>query len=496
MNIHIEQLMSDSGVKFGTSGTRGLVKDMTDLVCFAYTSAFLQHLIHENQIQKGDQVGIGGDLRSSSPRIMNAVANACQHYGLQPVNLGFIPSPAVALYGIQHHMATIMVTGSHIPDDRNGMKFNLPIGEILQADEQAIKQQWVDIPDELFDDHGAFIKQDAVLTEPSLSAQKHYIERFTQFLPDNCLAGMTVGVYQHSAVGRDLLQQILSALGANTICLGRSEQFVSVDTEAIRPEDVDLAQQWASEHALDAIVSTDGDSDRPLISDEHGRWLRGDIVGLLTALYLGADIVVTPVSSNSCVNADFFEQVLRTRIGSPYVIAAMQTAATNSPEKGVVGYEANGGFLQQSAIELSGKTLSPLPTRDAIIVILSVLLLAKQRQQTVSELNASMPAIYTSSDRLKNFALEKSRLLLDTLIEDKQINSMQVQQLLPFMGEIKAVDTTDGVRLSFADDEIIHIRPSGNAPELRCYTEASREERAIELNQLALKAMSDWSEPV
>ncbi len=162
MNIHIEQLMSDSGVKFGTSGTRGLVKDMTDLVCFAYTSAFLQHLIHEKLIQKRDQVGIGGDLRSSSPRIMNAVANACQHYGLQPVNLGFIPSPAVALYGIQHHMATIMVTGSHIPDDRNGMKFNLPIGEILQADEQAIKQQWVDIPDELFDDHGAFIKQDAV----------------------------------------------------------------------------------------------------------------------------------------------------------------------------------------------------------------------------------------------------------------------------------------------------------------------------------------------
>ena len=107
-----------------------------------------------------------------------------------------------------------------------------------------------------------------------------------------------------------------------------------------------------------------------------------------------------------------------------------------------------------------------------------------------------MPAIYTSSDRLKNFALEKSRLLMDTLIVDKQINSMQVQQLFPFMGEITAVDTTDGVRLSFADDEIIHVRPSGNAPELRCYTEASREERAIELNQLALKAMSDWSESV
>lgn len=492
MKIHIEQLMSDSGVKFGTSGTRGLVTDMTDRVCFAYTAAFLQHLIAGNQIQTGDEFGIGGDLRLSSPRIMNAVAKACQYYGLRPVNLGFIPSPAVALYGIQHKMPTIMVTGSHIPDDRNGMKFNLPIGEILQADEQAIKQQFVDIPDELFNNDGQFIKQDDVFAEPSLLAETLYIERFSHFFPENCLSGMTIGIYQHSAVGRDLLQQILSVLGANTICLGRSDQFVSVDTEAIRPEDVQLAQQWASKHELDAIVSTDGDSDRPLISDEKGRWLRGDIVGLLTAIYLAADIVVTPVSSNSAVNADFFEQIIRTRIGSPYVISAMQTAVAES-KKRIVGYEANGGFLQQSAIELAGNTLSPLPTRDAVIVILSVLLLAKQRQQSVSELNSSMPAIYTSSDRLKNFALEKSRLLLETLLPDNELSREQVKQLFPFMDEVKAVDTTDGVRMSFANDEIIHIRPSGNAPELRCYIEASHEKRAIALNQQALDAIQHWA---
>ncbi len=493
MKIHIEQLMSDSGVKFGTSGTRGLVTDMTDRVCFAYTTAFLQYLITDHQIYKGDKVGIGGDLRQSSPRIMNAVATACQFCGLQPVNLGFIPSPAVALYGIQQKMATIMVTGSHIPDDRNGMKFNLPIGEILQADEQAIKQQFVDLPDELFTSDGQFNKQDDVLPDAQLLAETHYIERFTNFFPENCLGGMTIGIYQHSAVARNMLQQILSALGADTICLGRSDTFVSVDTEAIRPEDIKLAEQWATEHTLDAIVSTDGDSDRPLISDENGRWLRGDIVGLLTAVYLDAEVVVTPVSSNSCVNVDFFKQVIRTRIGSPYVISAMQKAAVNS-EKSVVGYEANGGFLQESAIELSGKRLSPLPTRDAVIVILSVLLLAKKRQQTVSELNHSMPAIYTSSDRLKNFALEKSRLLLETLLPNNQLNREQVKTLFPFMGEVHAVDTTDGVRMSFAKDEIIHIRPSGNAPELRCYTEAINENRAIELNQQALTAIKQWAE--
>ena len=83
MNIHIEQLMSDSGVKFGTSGTRGLVKDMTDLLCFAYTSAFFQHLIHENQIQQGDQVGLGGRFSTTRPKIHTDFASAREHYVLR-----------------------------------------------------------------------------------------------------------------------------------------------------------------------------------------------------------------------------------------------------------------------------------------------------------------------------------------------------------------------------------------------------------------------------
>jgi hypothetical protein len=52
-------------------------------------------------------------------------SDAC-HPGpcLSAVNCGFIPSPAVALYGITREIPSIMVTGSHIPDDRNGIKFN------------------------------------------------------------------------------------------------------------------------------------------------------------------------------------------------------------------------------------------------------------------------------------------------------------------------------------------------------------------------------------
>ena len=157
------------------------------------------------------------------------------------------------------------------------------------------------------------------------------MERYLSFFGDKALSGLTIGVYEHSAVGRDLLATILRALGATVLPLGRSDTFIPVDTEALRPEDILLGRQWASEHRLDAIVSTDGDSDRPLLADHRGEWLRGDILGLLCARELGADCVVTPVSSNTALErSGAFRRTIRTRIGSPYVIAAMDEAARDN----------------------------------------------------------------------------------------------------------------------------------------------------------------------
>ncbi len=54
-------------------------------------------------------------------------------------------------------------------------------------------------------------------------------------------------------------------------------------------------------------------------------WMRGDMVGLLCAQYLQAQAVATPVSCNTAIEkSNQFAKVTRTRIGSPYVIEAMQ----------------------------------------------------------------------------------------------------------------------------------------------------------------------------
>lgn len=487
--IGIADLMAESGVAFGTSGARGLASAMTDRVCYLYTLGFLQYLEQQGRIRPGDAVALAADFRPSSPRILAAATAAIGACGYRPVNCGNIPSPALACHAIDRGIASLMITGSHIPDDRNGIKFNMPQGEVLKHDEAGIRDQAVVDPMGLFTDGGMF-REPVVVPGPDPDANRQYLARYLDAFPADCLAGSRVLVYEHSSVAADALAAVFSGLGASVTRRGHSDTFVPVDTEAVRPEDVELARQWAATGEFDLLVSADGDGDRPLVGDELGSWLRGDIVGILTARFLGAGTVVTPVSSNTALEkSGWFTQTMRTRIGSPYVIEAMQQAL-DAGAGPVVGYEANGGFLTMSSTVTGGRPLGPLPTRDAVIAALAVLLLARRHALPVSQLSTLLPARFTASDRLKEFPTELSRLRLDRLAADENA----IFEQFPDLGPVGRLDLTDGLRVTFASGEVLHLRPSGNAPELRCYTEADSMERARAMNARCLKMMEKWRE--
>ncbi len=473
--MRLAEISKSSGVAFGTSGARGLVAAMTPDVCRAFTSAFIQAVASDAK-----EVVLGHDLRPSSPAMTAACTQAVREAGKDVVYVGALPTPAVAYYAASRQSPAIIVTGSHIPFDRNGIKFYRVEGEITKADEAAMLSAEV---------HMVNSGSPNELPSVDTRANTAYNERYLSTFGVGSLKGLRVALYEHSSVARDVLKFLLTALGAEVISLGRTDTFVPIDTEAVRPEDVAQAKEWARIHQFDAILSTDGDADRPLIGDESGTWFRGDVVGVLCAQALGAQVIVTPVSSNTVAEkCETFREVIRTKIGSPYVIAAMQAALQAHPPGTVVaGYEANGGFLLGSDVQMPENCLKALPTRDAVLPILTLLTAAAKRGVALSELPKELPRRFTASDRIQNVPSESSQSLI-TSMRNGTFDPVKI--LAPGTGPVIEQDVTDGLRLTFKSGEIVHLRPSGNAPELRCYSEANSQERAIQLSSEALQRMS------
>ena len=460
-----------SSLKFGTSGLRGLVVELNGAPAFAYTRAFAEMLKEDGAAAAADNVVlVGRDLRESSPSIAQLCCAALQESGLVPLDCGALPTPALAYHGMRFGIPAIMVTGSHIPEDRNGLKFYRAQGEIDKKDEAGILAWHARLGITAVPDTARAVRAGA----PDLDLIAAYKARYHGFFGAGALAGLTVGVYQHSSVARDVIVEMLEALGARAVPLGRATSFIPVDTEALREEDETLARQWAGERSLDAIVSTDGDADRPLISDARGAFLRGDLVGAITAKSLGADVIVTPVTSNSALEASgTFRTVLRTRVGSPYVIEGM-AEASHSGAQAVVGFEANGGVLLGSDVVREGRRLAALPTRDAMLPILCALGEIVAQGKPLADIGAAFAFKAAASNRLKDVATDKSAAFVSRLQQDEAFLS---ELMAPLEG-VAGVNSRDGLRIMAKNGEVVHFRTSGNAPELRVYVEAVTPERA------------------
>ena len=453
-------------VKFGTSGLRGLAS-ILEAEAGRYVSAFIRHLRAGGQLGHAEGVLIGRDLRASSPAVTSQVAAAIRAEGLQPVDCGVLPTPALALEALRVRVPAIMVTGSHIPADRNGLKFYAPAGEITKADEAGILAQLAE----------AGAVDGRVQLPESDEALEHYRQRCTGLLRPGALKGMRVGVYQHSSLARDLLPEVLEHYGADVVRFGWSDAFVAVDTEAVDAEVAQMLAQTVESEKLDAIVSTDGDADRPLVVADNGQLVRGDELGILTAQFLRADVVVTPVTSTSAIEAsELFPSVLRTRVGSPYVLAGIADAARQGARL-PVGFEPNGGFLLGAPAD-DGR-LAPLPTRDALLPILAVLGTAAEAGQPVTRVLSALPQRATASGRLQDVAPERSADVLRRLGSSTFASSFFAEQ-----GAVLSLSSLDGLRFTLETGDIVHYRASGNAPELRCYAEAATALRA--------QALVDW----
>ena len=277
-------------LKFGTSGLRGLVTEMTDPVCAAYAGAFLRHLGAGAATAVWSARTSGRAPPGSPPPARGAI----RADGVTAVDCGVVPTPALALEAGRRGAAR-----DHGHRQPHPLRPQRP--EVLpprRRDHQGRRGR-----------HRRGARRPRTGTavragsRPATERRPRTTSRATSTssAPAASPAGASA-LYQHSAAGRDLIGRRLGGARRRGR-RPRPHRRLRADRHRGHRRRGRRARSraWVAEHRLAALVSTDGDGDRPLIADETGAVLRGDAVGTLAARALGADAVATPLNASTAL---------------------------------------------------------------------------------------------------------------------------------------------------------------------------------------------------
>ena len=231
-----------SSLKFGTSGLRGLVVELNGTPAFAYTRAFAEMLKEDGSVAAAKNfVLVGRDLRASSPSI--AQLRLCGPAGIraQPARLR-----RSSHAGARLPWHALRDPGDH--GDREPYSRGPQWAEILSGsrrDRQTGRGRHPGMACQAGDHSRTGDSPWHPPEKTGSRSDRRLQDSLPRFLRCKGAGGLTVGVYQHSSVARDIIVDMLETLGARTVPLGRATSFIPVDTEALREEDEILARQWA-----------------------------------------------------------------------------------------------------------------------------------------------------------------------------------------------------------------------------------------------------------
>lgn len=430
---------------FGTSGIRGPARTLfTPQFCFDIGRAFAFFL--DEHDQKGT-VAIGIDTRASSPHLAQNLIYGLRHAGREVVHLGAIPVPA-ACYALQSMavVGALMVTGSHIDIDSNGVKFFAFKEEIGKNHEQEISDYYYQIREQ--------VKPEPIygVIPQSTAGLNNYLEMLLALI-DQPLPRLKIVFDPGNGAQTETVGTVLRELGLEHIAINASIQksLISRDTET---EGVfTILQEKVKEEHVDFGVGFDSDGDRAVFVDEAGNFIPGDYTGTLLAKWFAADTVVCPVNVSAVIN-HIGKEVIRTKVGSPYVIEAMKKSGAT------FGFESNGGCIHADT----------MLTRDGGATFVKMLNILKWSGKTLAQLMAELPQFFI---RRAKFACPTEKF------------SHILEQAKKFQKAI-SIDETDGVKLILDAATWVLFRPSGNAPEFRVFVESNTATKANQLLDHAL----------
>jgi phosphoglucosamine mutase len=290
---------------FGTDGVRGVVGE-------TLTADLVERLGKAAAAWCGrGRVFVGRDTRASGPELEDAFADGIASAGGTAVLAGVLPTPAVALLGLD---LGAVISASHNPPEYNGVKFFDRDGrKLTDAAEEEI-EALLDSPAP----GGGEIDRVEVAADSYL---EHVLERF-----GTDLTGLRIGVDCANGAYAGLAPQAFEQLGAEVVAIGNEPDGTNINV-GCGATDLGLLSDTVRSRNLDLGIAFDGDGDRMLAVDERGEAVDGDQILAVLALYLGVDGVAVTTMTNLGFHRLLEERGIRvvvTDVGDRYVLEALR----------------------------------------------------------------------------------------------------------------------------------------------------------------------------
>ncbi len=422
---------------------RGLVTgddpDLTPEFALLVGKAYGSYMQREHAIER---VYIGCDNRASSPGLKNALIEGIASTGLDVTDVGEVLTPTVYYATSSHgqNSGGIMVTGSHLSTDFNGIK--MAHGKLALYGDQ-IQALLKIIQTDAFETGSGAVTHDPDMIHRHMAVIKDHVsmgERKLKVVVDagNGLSGMYV-------------PPVMEALGVEVVCLF-CEPDGTFPNHLPNPENPELTKDLEAavvEHKADLGIGFDGDSDRCGTIDEHGHHVAADrLVALLARDLLtrhpGAKIVFDVKSS----------QVLPDEIkkhgGVPIMWMSGHSLmkAKMHEVEALLGGEVSGHiFIGEDYYGFD----------DAPLVALKILEILSKTEEPFSELLAEMPKLHATPE-----------IILPT--PDAEKWGITETLAAKLKAEYEVVDV-DGARALFEEGWGL-VRPSNTQPAITLRFEA------------------------
>ncbi|MGE5436344.1 MAG: phosphoglucosamine mutase [Syntrophothermus sp.] len=433
------------------SGIRGIIGDGLDpQVIVKYVSAYADF------IKKG-KIVIGRDARITGEMVKYVTIGTLLAKGFEVTDIGIVPTPTVQ-YTVKTLQADggIAITASHNPNEWNALKLlnrtgqfmtpeeNVELQEILINSSANIYKPWNEIG-RLVEDNSALKKHmNDVLKLKYIDVEKIKARKFK--VVADCVNG--AGVY--------VIPELLRKLGCEVVELNCEKTGIFPRLPEPLPENLTETMAVVKREKADLGIVVDPDVDRlVLITD------KGEAFGEENTITSVVKFILSKEKGNAAVNLsttravddvanEYDCKVYRSSVGEANVVKKMKEV------NAIVGGEGSGGII--------------LPElhygRDAMVGIVLILQLLTERNISISELKAEIPAYYISKKKI-----ELKDVNPDTIIE----------KMLKVYSKEK-VNNEDGLKIDFPD-HWVHFRKSNTEPIIRIVTESKSQEEANSLSE-------------